>query len=370
MKKIAIIGANEFQTPLILKAKELGYETHVFAWEDGAVGAQSADFFYPISIVEKQLILDECQRIGISAVVSIGSDLAVHTVNYIARALGFPCNSEQTDMRATNKYLMRQTFDAAGLYTPRFCVVEKGFIPEMDLRYPVIVKPTDRSGSRGIYRIDTPNRLNEAIQSACNQSFEKKAIVEEFISGEEYSAEGISWDGNYRILAFTKKYTTGSPHFIETGHVQPSDLNSEQIAKATSVIEKAIKALDIQWGASHAEFRIMPDGEIAIIEIGARMGGDCIGSDLVEISTGYDYLRMVIDTAEGREPSFERTKAGEKAEIRFIMNQNDYEHYKKLILERPDCIYRVSDIDVCDGHTVTDSSNRLGFYIMHGNKGM
>ena len=71
MRKIVIIGANDFQNPLILKAKELGYETHVFAWRDGSIGEKSADYFYPISIVEKDKILEECKKIKPNAVVSI-----------------------------------------------------------------------------------------------------------------------------------------------------------------------------------------------------------------------------------------------------------------------------------------------------------
>ena len=84
MKKIVIIGANSFQNPLILKAKEMGFETHVFAWREGAVGERTADVFYPVSIVEREQILEECRRINPVAVVSIGSDLAMLTLNYVA----------------------------------------------------------------------------------------------------------------------------------------------------------------------------------------------------------------------------------------------------------------------------------------------
>ena len=84
MKKIVIIGANSFQNPLILKARALGYETHVFAWQDGAIGERTADYFYPISIVERDAILEKCKELRPDAVISIGSDLAMLTVNYVA----------------------------------------------------------------------------------------------------------------------------------------------------------------------------------------------------------------------------------------------------------------------------------------------
>ena len=77
MKKIVIIVANSFQNRLILKAKEMGYETHVFAWKCGDIGENTADHFYPISIVEKERILAECKKIKPQAIASIASDLAV-----------------------------------------------------------------------------------------------------------------------------------------------------------------------------------------------------------------------------------------------------------------------------------------------------
>ena len=89
MKKIVIIGANDFQKPLIQKAKEMGYETHVFAWREGATGAEDADFFYEISIVEMDAILEECRKIKPDAVATIGSDLANITVQYLQRNWDF-----------------------------------------------------------------------------------------------------------------------------------------------------------------------------------------------------------------------------------------------------------------------------------------
>ena len=108
MKKIVIIGANNFQMPLIKKANQLGYETHVFAWADGAIGAEFADYFYPISIVEKDEILKKCKEIKPDAVTSVASDLATLTVNYLAEKLGLAGNSLECTNISTNKYEMRK----------------------------------------------------------------------------------------------------------------------------------------------------------------------------------------------------------------------------------------------------------------------
>lgn len=109
-KNLAIIGASYLQLPLIQKAKKLGYITHVFAWKINDVGERAADYFYPISIVEKECILKKCREIGICGICSIASDLAVITVNYVAEELGLNGNSLETTDVSTNKYLMRQIF--------------------------------------------------------------------------------------------------------------------------------------------------------------------------------------------------------------------------------------------------------------------
>ena len=103
MKRFVIIGANEFQNPLILKAKEMGYETHVFAWKDGAVGEKTADYFYPISITQVDEILEVCRKIQPDGVASIGSDLANITVTRLASALGLPGNDPEAIEKSTNK---------------------------------------------------------------------------------------------------------------------------------------------------------------------------------------------------------------------------------------------------------------------------
>lgn len=363
-KKLVIIGANDFQNPLILKAKELGYETHVFAWQDGSVGERTSDYFYPISIVEKEQILEQCREIKPDGIASIGSDLAVVTVNYVAEKLGLAGNPTSITKQCTNKFCMRQALQNYGVPTPRFDILSE--TDEIDIgryHFPVIVKPTDRSGSRAITKLSSAEGLREAVREACEVSFEKKAIIEEYIEGKEYSCECISSHGKHYFLAVTKKYTTGSPHYIETGHMEPADLTREQEEKVKERVFQSLNALGIQNGASHSEFKIGPDGEIGMIEIGARMGGDCIGSDLVYLSTGNDFLKMVIDVACGNEITVETGETRRKAVIRFIFSQEDLDLMEQIRKDPTKEMWRVSSMEYENmGHTV-DSSSRVGYYI-------
>lgn len=364
-KKLVVIGANDFQNQLILKAKSKGYETHVFAWQDGSIGERTADYFYPISIVEKDEILEKCREIKPDGIISIASDLASITVNYVAEKLGLTGNGIESSMVSTNKYLMRKAFEKNGDPSPKnYRSDELNDEVKAGLQLPLIVKPVDRSGSRGITKITEWSQLEPAIKLAEELSFDKKAMIEEFAEGQEYSVEYVSYEGTHHFLALTKKYTTGAPHFIETGHMQPADVDGELLNKVQKVVEHALDTLMIQYGASHSEIKIDEEGNIKIIEIGGRMGGDCIGSDLVRISTGYDFVDMVIDIACGLTPSFEKVTEPKIAKIHFIFNEEDLQKLEEVKRERPEIIYRISEIEpFSESHQVVDSSTRYGYYI-------
>lgn len=363
-KNLAIIGASYLQLPLIEKAKEMGYVTHVFAWAANDVGEKAADFFYPISIIEKEQILEICKKIRISGICSIASDVAVITVNYVAEKMHLQGNTIASSKKCTNKHLMRQAFELNGDPSPKSFLIDKGVnIKTLDLTYPAIVKPTDRSGSRGIYKVSSAKEAEEVLSASVGESFEKKALIEEFVEGKEYSVEHISYKGKHYFLALTQKYTTGAPHFIETGHLEPAPISDKMLERIKTTISHALDSLEIKNGASHSEIKIDAIGNIWIIEIGARMGGDCIGSDLVKYSTGYDFVKMVIQVACGEEPDFTRVCIPTSVESLFIFNQHDIDILHDLEKNDPDKIIRIVDYHPENIGQTTDSSNRAGCYI-------
>ena len=361
--KLAIIGASYLQLPLITSAKQRGIETHVFAWECGDVGEKEADFFYPISTVEKEAILEKCLAIGVDGICSIASDLAMITVNYVAEQMGLVGNSMACTEASTNKHKMRKCFEAHGDPSPRsLCVRSAEELNGIHLNYPVIVKPVDRSGSRGITKLMDGNGLEEAISRAMDQGFEKCALVEEFVTGEEYSVEFLSWQGEHHFLAMTRKFTTGAPGYIETAHLEPSGLTAETEERAARIVRHALTSLGIQYGASHSELKISEDGQMKLIEIGGRMGGDCIGSDLVRLSTGVDFVNAVIDVALGIQPSIQK-QAGGAAAIRFVFSQKDVEVLNLLKQTHPQWLVE-ENIHEITSAKVTDSSARFGYFIL------
>lgn len=364
MKKLAIIGASYLQKPLIEKAKMMGIETHVFAWAADDVGEEIADFFYPISIVEKDEILKKCREIGVDGVCSIASDLASITVNYVAANMGLIGNSMECTKRSTNKHEMRYYFEMNNDASPRSLLVE-GLkdLESITLNFPVIVKPVDRSGSRGITKVFSKQDLPEAIEAAKKQGFRQEVLVEEFLPGKEYSVECISWKGQHHFLALTEKYTTGNPHYIETGHLEPAQVGEETLKRIKNIVFHALNTLQIMYGASHTEIKVSEDGSIGIIEIGARMGGDLIGSDLVEISTGIDFVHAVIQIALGEKPDLVKRKEHAAAAVRFIFSHEDMEVLQKIKVEHPEYIVR-ENVKEINEREVTDSSDRFGYFLL------
>lgn len=363
-KKLAVLGTTSYQAELMKKAKSLGIEVHAFAWAADDVGEKIADFFHPISIVEKDDILAKCQELQVDGICSVACDIAMPTVSYVAEHMGLVHNSIHSTEISTHKGMMRTAFREKKDPSPvSITVNEKNALSKEEMVFPLIVKPTDRSGSRGITKVYSKEELCSAIEIAISESYDNKAVVEEYVEGQEYSVEYISWKGKHSFLALTKKYTTGSPHYIETGHRQSAGVDDDILEKVKSVVSHALDSLEIEYGASHSEIKIDGNGNIKIIEIGGRMGGDHIGTKLVEMSTGIDFLKAVIDVALGYEPDITPKHRTMAAGVRFIINKEDREILADIQKTNPSIL---THVEVWDDSLaeITNSTDRHGLFIM------
>lgn len=376
MKRIAVIGASYLQRPLVEKAKEMGLYVLCFAWRDGAVCEPLADEFYPISIVEKEQILEICRQKKIDGICTIASDVAAPTVAFVAEKMGLVGNSYESAVRANNKFAMRDAFMKAGVPCPKYTMVDdikalslKSQVSSLNsFTFPFIVKPTDRSGSLGVTKVNSEDELLAAVEKALDCSFKHQAMVEEFIEGCEISVEFISYRGTHYPLTITDKVTTEAPHFVELEHHQPSTLTPAQYEEIYAFTRRALDALGVTDGASHSEYKITKDGRICIMEIGARMGGDFIGSDLVRLSTGYDFVMGVIDVALG---TFEAPVLAQHkcAGVYFLCK--DTEHVLPYILNPKlySSVIRAEQTSM-ELSYVSCSADRSGYFIYQGNKKM
>ena len=297
-EKLAVLGANKPLIPFYRQAKALGYEIIGIAIENGAVCKKYCDKFYPVSFADKDAVVGVCRKEKVDGIISFSLESALPTVVYVAQKLGLVSNSEESVKLTQSKFTQRQALEKAGIPVPKYYLVEnERELGKLLCRYPVVVKPVDSGGSQGICKVDKQEGLAEAYKYAVSFSHTNRVIVEEFVDGREFSVEFISHQGQHYFLQITDKVTSGAPRFVEMQHHQPADIPVVVRDRIKAMVEKALSALKIENSASHTEIKWNNNDELFIIETGARMGGDYISSDLVRLSTGYDFVEGAIKLA-------------------------------------------------------------------------
>ena len=323
-KTLIVLAAGRLQIPAIATAKRLGIRVVALDGDPCAPGLALADLPVVIDITNPKACLEIAVREKADGVIHICCEVAMNALGLINEALGLPGLNPAAVARATNKAKMRRAFEAAGAPSPRSFGVatekEAEAVVEL-LQWPIIIKPSRNSGSRGVtFLADQSDRpaFLAAFSRAVGCSRDHDAVIEEFVEGPEFSVEILVWDQNVHVLAVTDKRTTGAPFFVETGHSQPSLFRCADLQAVTDAAIRGVKALGIDWSAAHAEVRLSPRGPV-LMEIGARLGGDFITTELVPLSTGIDMVAASVHLALGTRPNVnERMHSEQGAAIRYF----------------------------------------------------
>ncbi|WP_136313797.1 ATP-grasp domain-containing protein [Actinomyces procaprae] len=316
---VLILGGSPLQVPMIRAARRLGMRTLVVDVDPNVPGAALADEFAAVSTTDVEGLLALTRDRELAGVTSVGTDRPVRAIAAVAQAHGLPAVSPETAAACTDKALMLQAVARAGVPHPRFALATdlaelRSAVAHVGL--PCIVKPLDSSGSRGVVQVDTEADLPRALEYALAPSHEPTVIVEELLVGREISCEVLCVDGVYHVLATTDKDTTGSPHFIETGHTQPADLDEETLAAAHALVAQCLAAVGMHFGPAHVEMMLTDNGP-ALIEFGSRMAGDFVSSHVVPGSTDIDFISLVLRQACGEQIEVPPS-SGRAAAIRFL----------------------------------------------------
>lgn len=319
MKRLLIIGASILQLPAIKKAKELGHYVAVADFNPNAVGIPYADEFYNASTIDIEAICKVAEEFKPDGIMTLATDMPMRSIAAATLRLGLPGISMDTAVESTDKGEMIKAFKEHGVESPWFYIIENvsklnALSPQ--LSYPCILKPTDNAGSRGVMLVESVEELLEAYQYSVSQSRGGLVILEEYMTGPEVSVEVMVVDGEPHVLQVTDKLTTGAPYFVEMGHNQPSMLPAEDVERIKDLACRAVKSVGINCGPSHVEIKLTPTGP-KIVELGARMGGDCITTHLVPLSTGVDMIKATIDVSLGLKPDIAPTQQKGSA-IRFF----------------------------------------------------
>lgn len=309
MKRLLFLGGSPLQLPGIIRAKEMGLSVAIADMDRNAVGISYADSFYEVSTIDKERVLQAAIDFRADGVFTFATDYPMRSVAYACEKLGLPGIPYETAVCATDKGQMALRFKKAGVKQPWFHILHSGESLETlspQLCFPCVCKPTDNSGNRGVQLVNAPEELVQAVKNSRINSRSGDVIIQEYMTGPEVSVEIIVWDSIIHTIAITDKLTTGEPFFIEMGHSEPTRVPPVMADSIRELAEQAVRALGIHNGAAHAEIKITNDGP-KMVEIGARLGGGCINTHLVPLSTGVDILGAAIQCTLGQEPKLTKT---------------------------------------------------------------
>ena len=310
MKKLMIMGAGIYQVPLIKKAKEMGIYTIAVSIPGNYPGFKLADEICHINTVDYEKVLEKARELQIDGIVTAGTDVAVITIGKVCDELGLKGLSFEAAKTASDKLLMKECYEKAGVRTARYRKVlftEDAVEKTADLSYPLIVKTVDSSGSRGITRVNAPEEIASAVEAAKAVTRKDYCVIEEFIEGSEFGAQAFIYDGKLQFVLPHGDYVFTGDTGVPVGHFAPYELDAETLKDVEEQTERAIRAMKLDNCAVNCDF-IMKDGKTYVLELGGRSGATCL-AELVSIFYGFDYYEKIIQAALGEAPSFPQEQA-------------------------------------------------------------
>jgi len=364
-ERVLVIGGARSQCHAIDILKSLNRTTIVADYDANCMGAAMADYFYQISTADVEALVNVAKIENINAVISVQSDLGMVTASRITDRLGLKGLSPALAELFSNKHTMRLFLEKNGYPTPAYQRCMNDYeIKEFAYRhgFPIVVKPLDSQGSRGVTIIKSPNDFPSYCDCARYNRDYKGVIAEKFLIGSEYTVEGIVIGGKHYSLAVSKKR-----------HYQYLDCVSNQLLYTWDpVYDKLIKMHDsliemtrLPFGLTHSEYIETADGFV-LVEFAARGGGSMIASHIVPAVSGWDVEEMYIKELLDEEITLPERKYNhavlefiemEEKKISSIQGIEEIKRFKQILHFQLN--YQVGDF-VCP---VENDTSRHGYYI-------
>lgn len=313
MKRILILGAGLEQSLAIREARKLGYFVIACDENPHAVGFANADISHVIDIQNEQEVTRVARECSIEGVFAHAVEIP-HIVANVATELGLPCVPPDAAVRATNKKLRIAHLKNSGIPCANFRPVEAEEQLESaaeELGFPLIIKPVDNAGSRGVSLVFNKAELAGAYAEATRYSRTGDVLLEERLSGPEISTESVIYKDKIYTFAFAdRNYAKPeffSPYFIEDGINFPSILPADIQKAVYDLVEKTIRVLGINFGAAKGDI-IIDRGVPKVIEMAARTSGGWFGAGSIPAATGVNMLKPLLQMAVGDEPDLDSLK--------------------------------------------------------------
>ena len=367
-KAVLIFGVGPLQQSIINRAKKMGlYTVGIDPCED-ATCRDDVDAFEVVGGQDYEGTCAVVEKYGIDAIVTAATDKPLVMMARIAEKYGFPFYSVETAQWSTDKFQMKKRFELGGVPHAQGRLISRAEEAE-GLEFPVIVKPRDNSGSRGVKLCRNTEELKASIEEALSNSKLDTVLVEEFIEGPEYSIEGLHYVGKSEVIQFTEKKTTEFPYNVELGHKQPATLSEVQKTAICEIVGKIGKSMQFENCPSHTELKINDRG-VFVIETSPRLGGDYITSTLVPLSTGINMEDQLLHIALGEPVDTKTGRIDKAAGVHFFcLPEGRVEKIDYAAIEaakRWPGIFSLN-ISLHEGdevHRITSSLNRYGEFIV------
>ena len=288
--------------PAIVKAKEKGYRVIATSYSSDDIGMSAADIALTIDTTDTDKTLEAAQAHKIDAIMTMATDVAIPSVGKVVDELGLVGPSFHAALFSTNKIMMKKRMLERGVPTANaifFKTLSEARDGIQALGLPVILKIATSSGSRGITKIDFISQLEDAFNYARAVSKSNVFLLEKFMEGLEFGAQGLVFEGELKFLIPHNDTVTPPPYLTPIGHSYPMELNEDTKREIFNVVTNSIKALEIKTSMLNIDM-IMTSSGPKVIEIGARMGATCL-PELTTIYTGIDIVDVAIEMAMGNE---------------------------------------------------------------------
>ncbi|GAB4222020.1 MAG: hypothetical protein Kow009_13630 [Spirochaetales bacterium] len=321
-----ILGAGLLQIPAIRAAKQLGCRALVVDGNPDAPGRAEADQFEPVDLKDLGRLLEVARQwdesYGLDGVFTAGTDFSA-SVAYVAEALHLPGIPYERALDASHKARMRRRFSEHGVPSPTFIEVEEGESQLESHRFPsfpVVVKPVDNMGARGVVRVDSWTELKHRIPQAFRYSRSRRVVVEEFIEGPEFSLDALVYKGIIQICGIADRHIRFAPHFVEVGHTIPSSAPEEVQHEVVTTFKAGIQALGIDMGAAKGDIFYSPERGGVVGEIAARLSGGFMSGWTYPYSSGVNLTEGALLIALGEEPGDRTPKRSRTAAERAVIS--------------------------------------------------
>ncbi len=349
MKKLLLLGGISYLIPVIKKAKALGHYVITCDYLPENIAHKYSDEYHNVSIIDKDAVLNLAKELQIDGIMSFAVDPGVITAAYVAEKMGLPSPGPYESVKILQDkglfraFLQNHDFNCPKYksYTSPKLAVEE--FDEADL--PVIVKPVDSAGSKGVTKVVRKEDLRKAVDYALQLSPSKTFIIEEFLElkGYQSGADSFAVDGEFKFISFdNQRFDKNSPNpYTPAAHTWPSSISQEKQSYLANELQRLIHLLKMKSSIYNIEVREATNGKVYIMEVSPRGGGNRL-AEIIEYATGVDLISNGIKASLGEEldeippASYNRywilkilysNKTGvfEKVEINPTINDNVYE---------------------------------------------